>query len=250
MPTHPERHSSRASRVVVVLSIACIGCILHGCAYLFDADTLSTGARGGNRSDAASSTDGAVVEPVSDGSPDAGADGAPATRFCDRTKGLACFDFDDGVQADDFSTALKDGTLIVDDRDAYSPPRSLLATSAASDGEATVTLRTPALVGRTTLSFRVKPHNTATLTMLVAELHPENNPTSREGVGIFLSQGKIILRLKDAYIETGTALPEGTWSEVRVSFSTKTGEGLTASLDGRTIHSLSLIHISEPTRPY
>jgi len=237
MPVHPEGHSGRASRVIAAASTAGLVCSLHGCAFVFDADSLVTGSRNANRSDATASPDGAFVEPVFDASLDAASnDGAPP-RFCERMKGIACFDFDDGVRADDFDTALKDGTLVVDDRDAYSPPRSLLATSAASDGEATVTLRTPTLVGRTTLSFRVKPYNTAALTMLVADLHPENNPTSREGIGIFLSQGKIVLRLKDAYIETGTALPEGTWSEVRVSFSTKTGDGLTASLDGKAIHS-------------
>jgi hypothetical protein len=82
----------------------------------------------------------------------------------------------------------------------------------------------------------VKVHTIARLTMLVAELHPKDQPQSRDGVAIFLSGGMIVLRLKESYVETNTQLPADQWVELRVDFSTRPSDRLALSLDGRELH--------------
>lgn len=223
-------------------------CILHGCAFLFDADGLVPGrvSEDGAPTDGGAS-DTARLEgaaPTSDAPPP---DGQAAKRFCATTPSLLCLDFDGDEETDDAGEStgtIFKGTMGPDSTDSVSPPRSMLATTSADDGEATLRVTTPAIVGPTQLSFRVKVHTVARLTMLVAELHPKGQPGSRDGVAIFLSGGMIVLRLKESYVETNTQLPLDVWSELRVDFSTRPSDRLAISLDGRELHARTNAEVS------
>lgn len=227
-----------ASRMAGAIAVACS---LHGCAYLFDADGLTLA---GGPAPAPSSEAGATGEVPAEGgaavADDAAAphDDAAAKRFCSGAS-LLCLDFDGddepGAEVDSTGTLFK-GTFAKDRADSVSPPSSALATTSADDGEATLSVLTPAIVGPASLSLRVRVHTAARLTMLLLELHPKGQPGDREGFAVFLSAGMIVLRLKEAYVETETALPSEVWAELRVDFSTRSGDGLALSLDGRELH--------------
>lgn len=229
----------RLPRLVGVVAGACV---LHGCAFLFDADGLvpGRGSEDGTAPDAtvsdATLPEGDAVRPDGTTLPD----GQVTKRYCSTTPSLLCLDFDGDEETDDAGEStgtLFKGTMGTDATDAVSPPRSMLATTSADDGEATLRVTTPAIVGPASLSFRVRVHTIARLTMLVAELHPKDQPQSRDGIGIFLSGGMIVLRLKESYVETNTQIPADQWVELRVDFSTRPSDRLALSLDGRELHS-------------
>lgn len=238
-----ERHSRvacRRSAARGLWRLICVigsACAVEACAFLFDADRLPVGEDIG----APSASDGS---PRSDGGPkmaDVGShrDGTLPARYCATQVSVLCLDFD-GVEVDEGASestgALFKGTLGLDTTDSVSAPHSLLATTFESDGEATLRITTPVLVGQRSLSFRVNPHNLPALTALVAELHLKDQSTSRGGFAVFLKRGTIAVRHEGADVDTGGRLPAEVWSEVRVDFSTRTSDRLSVSVDGSEVY--------------